>query len=638
MQRNRRTPRRTPRSRKGTALVTTFGVLTLMALAAGSYVQSSTQTLRQAQHAVMEVRATQLCEAGLNAVQRELWRPFRASQRFTEIAQATTGASPGNERVVRSGEIGGVGNFVAGVTGYTQVNPYLAVVNIRTVGFIDRNNNDLLDPGEASKEVHSVARFELARSQVFDYTYFVNNYGWMDGFREGDLIVNGDMRANGNFDFLNGSPTINGTVIAAANDKLVPPAAGLINTPPVKWNDTTYNNNWNNAATPHRDRWRPAYNPSIHGAIGTADFERWRDLVHFSNAQWVAGRDVNGTYVAPGSFGSVLADATGTSAWTRTSTGQVATRTVLDTRPTQEVVMPDLSDLARYQELSRNFSTDPANYQKANFGDGTANPNYGQPAYVEIWNSTLGRYDRISDANGRVAGSAVLIGTTTNPIRIYGPVTVDQDVVIKGNVTGQGTFYAGRNVHVVGSVRYSNPPNFRGSNPAALEQQNEKRDMLGLAARGSVIMGDPTRFSSPYPLAYMTPPFTKGRFDDNGVFIPPYNALERDATGRMRYQSVVPDATIRAIAEGVNQIDAILYTNFVGGGNVGTGGGGMTLNGTLVSKDEAIVAWSVPIRLNYDNRVRERGPDVPPLIDLNLPRQPTLMRSTWQDRGFSPGY
>lgn len=206
---------------------------------------------------------------------------------------------------------------------------------------------------------------------------------------------------------------------------------------------------------------------------------------------------------------------------------------------------------------------------------------------------------------------------------------------MKGYVKGQGTVYTGRNVHIVGSIRYSNPPDFRGSNMQAIDNSNEKRDMLALAARGSVIMGNPSTFTGSYPLRYMSPPFTKPRLDDYGNTIPAFNAYEVDSSGKRRYQSVISASTINGIAEGVNQIDAVLYTNFVGGGNIGTGGGGVEFNGTIISKDEAMVVFSVPMKMNYDTRVRERSLSTTPLIDLQLPRSPVLLRSTWQDRGSS---
>lgn len=332
--------------------------------------------------------------------------------------------------------------------------------------------------------------------------------------------------------------------------------------------------------------------------------------------------------------GAVLGDSTGYRSWANTS--GTATSTLLDTQPTKEIAMPDLSDLTRYTSISQNYRN-----PKATFGDGTPNPNFNQGARVEVWNSSTNSYQRL-DTNGVITGSAILVGTSSRPIRIHGPVTVTQDVVIKGDIEGQGTFYTGRNIHIVGSVRYKNGPDFSGGNIQGADAENEKRDFLGLAARGSVIMGNPTSFTNSSPLQYMTPvnPPSKnvgtyGRFDEAGNWIPPYDANQIDSSGRRRYQSVIPDATMNSIAEGVNQIDAIIYTNFVGGGNIGTAGGGVVMNGTIISRDEAMVTWSLPVIMNYDNRIRERAVTKAPLIDLNLPRSPVMMRSTWQDRGIT---
>ncbi|HTQ08930.1 MAG TPA: hypothetical protein VMI31_02550, partial [Fimbriimonadaceae bacterium] len=192
----------------------------------------------------------------------------------------------------------------------------------------------------------------------------------------------------------------------------------------------------------------------------------------------------------------------------------------------------------------------------------------------------------------------------------------------------------GRNVHIVGSIIYKNPPNFEGTNQTTIDNSNEKADILALAARGSVMMGDPSTFGNPYPLAYMTPPFTHGRYDENGNWIPPFNATAIDSTGFPEYESVMGNAYLHSIASPVNQIDAVVYTNFLGGGNIGTGGAGVQFNGSIISKDEAMVVWSLPMVMNYDSRIREREISKTPLIDIDLPRSPVMLRSTWQDRGF----
>lgn len=640
---------RSPRKRRGNALVTVFGLMLILAVASVTYIDYSTQAIRDSRAQTAELQAANLTEAGVQDVLLSLWKPFKQEQLFTTMEAACNGASALNPRATKSGTLPGVGRYAAGVINYFTPNadPYRRVAVVRSVGWIDRNNNGALDSGEPNMTVDVTANFELARSGIFDYTYFINNYGWMSGFDMNSLIVNGDMRANGNFEFITGTGLINGSLVAANNTKLDPPAAGTINNPPVKQSDAQYTATFNNTSTPHRTRMRQPYDPSRHGAIGSAEFEKWRDLVFFSNAQIQNNRV----------FGAALQSANGTQSWQRTSQGQTPTLATLDSQPTDELVMPDLSDITRYQQLANTYSD-----TRATFADGTPNPNYaGNPgsanpfnadgtpnvnyhgAYLDVWQDPDGsgpltpRWVRLT-TNGVYNGSALLVGTTTRPIRIHGPVVFTQDVAIKGTVSGQGTIYTGRNVHVIGSVRYLNPPDFTGSNPQAIENANEKKDMLGLAARGSVIMGNPVSFGYPYPLYYMQPPFTKGRYDEQGNYIPAFNAMNIDSTGRRLYQSVLPDSVINSAAEGVNQVDAIIYTNFCGGGNVGTSGGGMTVNGTLIARDEAIVTWSLPIRMNYDTRIRERGPSRQPLIDLNLPRSPTLLRSTWQDRGFQRGH
>lgn len=622
-----------------------FVVLSLLAVAAASYVSVSTETIRTSRRMMTEVQTTNLCEAGLQDVLRSLWRPFKQTQNFTAMDANLTGASIASVAGAVQGSVGSNGAYSAGVISYRTVpgNNFVRLVTVRSLGWIDSNNNGELDENEPSRIVDVSTRFELARSQVFDYTYFVNNYGWMDGFGQNDLVVNGDMRANGNFNFLNGSPTVNGSVFAANNDKLAPMAVGLINAAPIKQNQSTYAG-WrpgnptrlsgeSDAAyaarvSAYQDmiqaRRRQSYSSMNHGADGSDQYEETRDFVFRSDASIVNGRPA----------GAILGDSTGLRAWTRTGSS-AATVSVLDTEKTKEVVMPDLNDLSQYMTLSQNYRN-----PKPTFLDGTPNPNFNRGAFVEVFNRTTNRYERL-DTNGVVSGSGVLIGTPENPIRIHGPVTFTQDVVIKGTVSGQGTLYAGRNVHVVGSIRYQNGPDFRGGSVAGADQTNEKRDFMGLAARGSVIMGNPNTFGNPYPLAYMTPvnPPTKtvgtyGRFDEAGNWIPPFDAMQTDASGRRRFQSVIPDTTMNSIAEGINQLDAVIYTNFVGGGNIGTGGGGVVFNGSIISRDEAMVTWSLPVIMNYDNRIRERAVTDSPLIDLNLPRSPVLMRSTWQDRGF----
>ncbi len=603
-------------------MLTSLILFLLLSVAAATYMGSSSFMYRSAQRQRINVQVTQLCDAGVQELLLALWRPFKIEQDFENIDLHCQNANEGAPGAALAGEISGIGRYSAGVIDWEEPSgdTYTRNLVVRCVGWLDYNNNGRLDATEPRKVVDVNAIYKLARSQVFDYTYFVNNYGWMNGFNPNDLIVNGDMRANGNFDFTGGSPTINGSIYAALNEKLSPRAQGFINAPPVKWTNSNYN-----SSTSANTRARRAYDPSIHGNPGSAEFEKWKGFLFDSVATLHNGEVV----------GAALADSDGYKSWVRTSSGSTPAISMLDSSATEEVVMPDLSNLNQYITISQNYVN-----STQTFLDGTTNPNFGQGAYVEVWDPTLngnrGAYKRIS-TNGVVTGSAALIGTSTRPIKIHGPVTFTQDAVIKGYVSGQGTIYTGRNVHIVGSIRYSNPPSFNNNSFEAMDSNNHKRDILALAARGSVIMGNPKGFTTARPLKYMTPPFTKGRYDDNGNWIPPFDANQIDESGMKRYQSTMGDNYLDGISESVNVLDAVLYTNFVGGGNLGTSSGGVTFNGSIISKDEAMVIHSLPMTMNYDSRIRERSLDRRPLIDLNLPRSPVMLRSSWKDRGFSMG-
>lgn len=612
------------RSERGAALVTSFLIFAVLAVAGAVYVDHSTLSIRTSNRRQKELIAMNLCEAGAQQLYLNLWIPFKSATDYSSFDPSVAGASVSSPAAAIQGSITGVGDFAAGVINVSAPDSYTRIVTVRTVGWIDVNHDGTLDPGDPAKTIDSTYTFSLQRSHVFDYSYFVNNYGWWDGFAPSDAIVNGDMRANGDFNFTNGTPTVNGSVYACVNQLLVPQSQGIVNGVPYKWDDSTYQQAQagNDGMIPdNENRWRQDYTSQVFGDQGTSEYETYKDLTFQSMGSIDS---TSNTFT-----GAIVGDANGYNAWIRDNPNSNPTETLLDSTPTQEVEMPDLSDLSFYQNLSSTY-LDPLQ----TYNDGTPNPNYNKGAYVETWNPATNSYQTLS-TNGNISGSVTITGTQQYPIIVHGPVTASQDVVIKGYVSGQGTIYAGRNVHIVGSIVYTNKPNFQGTDPTAIDNANQKADLLALAARGSVIMGDTSQFSYSWPLQFMCPPFTLGRYDDNGNWIPPFNCYDTDSTGMMLYQSVYGDSYIHSLSEQINQFDAILYTNFVGGGNIGTGGSGMTFNGSIISKNEAMVVWSLPMRFNYDTRIHERTLTQTPLIDVNLPRSPALIPSAWQDRGFS---
>jgi hypothetical protein len=64
-----------------------------------------------------------------------------------------------------------------------------------------------------SSTINATVRVGIMPSGVFDYSYFINHFGWFAGFPSGGAVANGNVRANGHFDVLSGDFTCNGNPI-----------------------------------------------------------------------------------------------------------------------------------------------------------------------------------------------------------------------------------------------------------------------------------------------------------------------------------------------------------------------------------------------------------------------------------------
>ncbi|MCB9831283.1 MAG: pilus assembly PilX N-terminal domain-containing protein [Planctomycetes bacterium] len=102
------------------------------------------------------------------------------------------------------------GNFDVSIhiEGYDKVDPSSMsnskrFVTIRSTGWVpDRDT-----PGAVSHTIETTVLVELSASEVFDYAYFINNWGWFYG---SNIDANGNVRSNGQFDAGNYRPEING--------------------------------------------------------------------------------------------------------------------------------------------------------------------------------------------------------------------------------------------------------------------------------------------------------------------------------------------------------------------------------------------------------------------------------------------
>lgn len=423
--------------------------------------------------------------------------------------------------------------------------------------------------GTVKEIVANTISYEMGPSPVFNYAYFINNFGWLWG---GGITVNGDVRSNGNFSF-NGNPLVNGDIYAALNAQL--------------------------------------------GAPGTIEGNsRNLDIEHYLNQMPDRARPTNPTDPDNPTETIYVGGYNGTS----------------QLYPTQDVLgMPYLGNLDSYKNL-------------AQLKNGTISQGGG----VIV--------DNVYSGNGpdNIAGTSddgclVLIGTEDNPINITGPVVVDKDVVIKGVVEGQGTIYAGRNIHVVGDIVYQDGPSWikPDSNPQDTANANKQKDFIGLACKGNIIVGDYTRNDWVTTVrTYLKPPFTQaynvdatdvslGYDSDNNAangyrFNGDYTAYDgggKDngsggSASRRFYESSLSDTYIHSIAVSssqIRQIDAITYNNHAWAGKVGN----FNINGSIVCRDEAII-YSGNITINYDMRAYGNGAEY---INLYLPRDLILPSS-----------
>lgn len=553
-------------NKKGMILIAVYLIIAVLLILGTAFMSRSVSENRFAQREKNAIKAFYVSEAGIDRVTRDLFSLFETN--FSAGGSITPGdfqwfnglvTSPRSENPPYAGPPAnaslGEGTYTVTINKVTvDTSAGQADVTLRSTGQV---NN-------IPRVIKSVIRYKLARSGVFDYSYFVNNFGWFWG---GGISANGDIRSNGNFNF-GGNPTVNGDIYASQN-------------PDLGANGDITGNSRNDSISFYRNQADAEARPTN----PTADPNPPNDY------SYPNGYDGNS-----------------------------------DRFPNQAVLqMPYLGDLQAYRNLAVS--------QGGSISQGgvvLVNAVYGDDPTEVGPDGISGTPDD---------GTIVLIGTAANPIQLNGPVVVEGDVVIKGVVRGQGIIYSGRNTHIIGNITYDTPPAWPkpDTNPAATDAVNDTRDFLGLATKGNVIIGDYTRNSWRRTVTpYLQPPFTQA-YDTNATdavngydsdgnplngfrFDGDYTAFDggtKDdgaggAVNRKYYESSLSDNFIRnntTSSRQIRRIDAVIYTNHAISGKVGN----FTINGIIVSRDEAIV-YNGNITMNYDIRIRNKG------NDFNLPR------------------
>jgi hypothetical protein len=493
-----------------------------------------------------------------------------------------------------------------------------------------------------AREVELVANFGLGPAQIFDYVYFANNYGWMYG---STLNLYGNMGANGNLGF-SGPPKVDGALFAARNPAIGAP--GVINGTAnfdslTQYRSIAYGAD-NNPNTTDDKKFMPPTNPAAPGIPFGAGYDG-------TQPRQTGQSPLNMPY---------LSDLAMYQSMAQTQT--------LPARPDLGEPTQRTGGIVKQLKAPGLDATDPNNYniivnqtygfngENGAFATPTYNPTNGAITGVTMTPITTSLDTAIPTNNGNLA----LVGTAEQPIVVLGPVVISHDLVISGTMTGQGTFYTGRNVNVIGDTKYNNAPQWNQNDfdVNGTATANQKKDGVGFGAKGNVVFGDYTRATlsggdgGDYwdgALAYIKPGFTapyqveagdtnNGYVTSTSNGVPTFNGdytandggkkftttANTTATTRRYYESSFSTSYIHSLAthEGNGSFDGkpstvtgIFYCNHYLGGRLNN----PAIYGTVIMRDEAMLVDG-GANLYYDPRISKGA--LNSYINLYLPRNP----------------
>jgi len=384
------------------------------------------------------------------------------------------------------------GVYSATLTPYKRDDYRWDVLISVTAKFVDSEGETIK---ASTRTVEELVTYESAVSDVFGYAYFINNHGWFYG---STIRANGPIRSNGDFNMKYG-PTVNGDVYASVNEDNG--AAGEV----YGSDYSNFSNDYYNSRTYISDWARP----SIPG-----DYKIKNNHGHGNNVDGVDMSNPGNSKEGEDTDETVDDENKGTVTHEPLMMFGYDDETK-EYENEKQIDMPMLGDLSSYKDLAKSMKSK-----------------------IEVWNSSTEKYEEVTtdgvylaigpdgiegtDDDGvgpdGVAGTPddgvlVLVGDTDHPIKVDGPVVVENDLIIRGVYTGQGTIYSGRNVHIVGNIVADDPPvwnrDMSALDTADVEKaftDNEAKDLLCLAAKGNVMLGDVDSIKNS---SYIQPPFTK---------------------------------------------------------------------------------------------------------------------------------
>jgi hypothetical protein len=415
----------------GTALLVALGIMIMISLIG---IAAITTTSIDMDISGSEKRSTQslyLAEAGLErTVYEYIWPSFNDENICPMTNLFGWIGSLAGDTIYQEVEVSGQGRYTVMVTSVSDpgaVSPYIECREITI------ESHGISSGGSENTTVVGVLRFGIYPSGVYDYSYFMNHFGWWAGFPSGRAVSNGNMRANGHFDLLSAYLTGNGN---------------------------------------------PRYNPIDGEAIDN-------------------GGIYAGGYVMGSGYQGMAQYAENRHSYAGVNQGEL---------DPAYVEMPNLNDAG---DVDNDGNVQELNPYYLMLAKGELGISAGRAGQDTNGDGILQDAEVIIDGcygdDAGETGSVVLVGTSSNPIIVDGPVVVTDNLVVKGDITGQGACYVGRNTYLAGTVTYVDPPSERPTFNYGLEtpeeykarlntwlEANEDKDIISFQTRESVVIGNHT--------------------------------------------------------------------------------------------------------------------------------------------------
>ncbi len=198
---------------QGTAIVAVLVIfISVLGLAFAAAAMSIGES-KTSRHSIDELRVKYLAESGFERGMQFLENAVALNAAYDPMGGLENLFADGATLIPYDGETvldngSAVGAYSVSLEVVNQT-PTAMTIRVDSTGYLPVAPADLA-PGQsldAWDAISVTVRYSLEPSEVFDYAYFINNWGWFYG---NTIYANGNVRSNGQFDVAGYSPTATG--------------------------------------------------------------------------------------------------------------------------------------------------------------------------------------------------------------------------------------------------------------------------------------------------------------------------------------------------------------------------------------------------------------------------------------------